>query len=62
MVIPSAFVEMGHHALVLEAPLYGMGFWLMELWRRGVNDLRGKGSQGTHMGSITIGREGVFLE
>ena len=32
----------------------------MEEWRRGrVNDLRGKGSQGTHMGSITIGREGV---
>ena len=43
MVIPLAFVEMGHHALALEAPLYGMGFWLMELWGRGVNGLRGKG-------------------
>ena len=43
MVIPSAFVEMGHHALALETPLYGMGFCLMELWRRGVNGLRGKG-------------------
>ena len=55
MVITSSFVEMGYHALALEAPLYGMGFWLLELWRRGVNYLRGKGSQGTHMGSITIG-------
>ena len=43
MVIPSAFVEMGHHALALEALLYGMGFWLMEQWRRGLNGLRGKG-------------------
>ena len=60
MVIPSAFVEMGHHALALEEPLYGMGFWLMALWRKGVNDLRGKGSQDTHTGSITIRREGVF--
>ena len=43
MVIPSSFVEIGHHYLALEAPLYGMGFWLMELWRRGVNGLIGKG-------------------
>ena len=60
MVIASAFVEMGHYALALEAPLYGMGFWLMELWRRGVNELRGKWSQGTHTCNITIGRGGVF--
>ena len=41
--------------------LFGMEAWLVEQWRRGrVNDLRGKGSQGTHTGSITIGREGVF--
>ena len=43
MVIPSVWKEMGHHALALESPLYRMEFWLMELWRRGVNDLRGKG-------------------
>ena len=43
MVIPSSFVEMGHHGLALEAPLYEMGFWLIELWRRGVNGLKGKG-------------------
>ena len=46
MVIPFAFVEMGHHALDLEAPLYGMGFWLMEQWRkwrRGVNGLKKEG-------------------
>ena len=43
MVIPSSFMEMGHHALALESPLYAMGLWLMELWRRGVNGLRGKG-------------------
>ena len=41
--------------------LFGMEAWLMEQWRRGrVNGLRGKGSQGTHMGNITIGREGAF--
>ena len=51
----------GHHTLALGAPLNGMKTWLVEQWRRGrVNDLRGKGSQGTHMGNITIGREGVF--
>ena len=53
---------MGHHALVLEAPLslFGMEAWLMEQWRRGrVNGLRGKGSEGTHTGSIMIEREGV---
>ena len=34
----------------------------MEEWRRGrVNDFSGKGSQGTHMGNVTIGRERVFL-
>ena len=60
MVIPSTYVEMSHHAIALEAPLYGMGFWLMELWRRGVNDLRGKRSQGTHSGSITVWKEGMF--
>ena len=60
MVMPSSFVEMGHHALALEAPLYGMDSWFMELWRRGGNDLRGRESQGTHIGSIMIGREGVF--
>ena len=60
MVIPSVWVEMGHNALALEAPL-SMG-WSLVLWSNrgeGVNDLRGKGSQGTHTGSITIGREGV---
>ena len=36
-------------------------FGSMEEWRRGrVNDLGGKGSQGTHMGSIMIGSDGVF--
>ena len=41
--------------------LFGMEYWLVEQWRRGrVNGLRGKGSQGTHTGIITIGREGVF--
>ena len=60
MVIPSTFAEMGHDPLALEPPLYGMGFWLLELWRRGVNGLRGKGSQGTHTGNIMIRREGVF--
>ena len=36
-------------------------FGSMEEWRRGrVNGLRGKWSQGTHTGNITIGREGVF--
>ena len=61
MVIPSFLVEMGHRALALEAPL-SMG-WSLGLWSNGgegVNDLRGKGSQGTHMGNITIGREGLF--
>ena len=60
MVIPSILVGMGHHALALEAPL-SMG-WSLGLWRNGgegVYDLRGKGSQGTHMGNIMIGREGV---
>ena len=53
---------MGHHALALEAPLKWNGsFGSMEESRRErVNDLRGKGSQGTHMGSITIGSEGVI--
>ena len=33
----------------------------MEGWRRGrVNGLRGKWSQGTHSGSITIWKEGMF--
>ena len=61
-VIPSVWVEMGHHALALgSTSLYGMEAWLVEQWRRGrVNSLRGKGSQGNHMGNITIGREGVF--
>ena len=62
MVIPSTLVEMGHHAVYLEAPL-SMG-WSLSLWSNGgegVNDLRGKGSQGTHTGSIMRGR-GVFLE
>ena len=61
MVIPSVLVEMGHHALALEVPL-SMG-WSLGLWSNGgegVNDLRGKGSQGTHTCSIMIGREGVF--
>ena len=55
---------MGHHALALGAPLKWNGsFGSMEKRRSGrVNDLRGKGSQGTHTGSITIGREGVFSE
>ena len=36
-------------------------FGSMEKWKRGkVNGLRGKWSKGTHTGSITIGREGVF--
>ena len=46
MIITSAFVEMGHHSLALEAPLYGMWFWLMDQgrkWRRGVNGLRDVG-------------------
>ena len=62
MVIPSVWVEMGHHALAWgSTSLYGMEAWFVEQWRRGrVNVLRGKGSQGTHMGSITIGREGFF--
>ena len=51
---------MGHHALALGAPLNGMDSWLVEQWKKGVNGLRDKGSQGTHMGSIVIGREGVF--
>ena len=53
---------MGHHAYLGEAPLLGMGnYGSMEEWRRGrVNELRGKGSQGTDMGSITIGSEGVI--
>ena len=44
------------------APLLGMGsYGSMEEWRRGrVNDLRGKWSQGTHMGSIMIWSEGVI--
>ena len=57
MVIPFFRVEMGHHALALEAPL-SLG-WNLGLWSNGVegaNDLRGKGSQGTHTGSIMIGR------
>ena len=41
--------------------LFWMEAWLVEQWRRGrVNGLRGKGSQGIDMGSIIIGREGVF--
>ena len=52
---------MEHHALALEAPLYGMESWLVELWRRrGLNELKGKGSLGTYIGIIMIGREGVF--
>ena len=40
--------------------LFGMEAWLVEQWIRGrVNGLRVKGSQGTHMGNIMIGR-GVF--
>ena len=36
-------------------------FGSMDKWRRErVNGLRGKWSQGTHMGSITIGIDGVF--
>ena len=61
MVIPSFLVEMGHHSLALEAPL-SMG-WSLSFWSNGgegVNDLRGKGSQGTHTGIIMLGREGVF--
>ena len=63
MVIPFVWVEMGHHSLAWgSTSLYGMEASLVEKWRRGrVNGLRGKGSQGTHTGSITIGREGVFL-
>ena len=38
MVIPLAFVEMGHHALALEAPLYEMGFGL---WANG--EIKGEG-------------------
>ena len=63
MVIPSVWVEMGHHALALEAPLYEMGFLayrLMEQMRERGEWLERCGSQGTHMGSIMIGREGVF--
>ena len=62
MVTSFVWVEMGQHALALGAPLNGMGsYGSMEEWRRGrVNDLRVKWSQGTHMGSITIGSEGVF--
>ena len=61
MVIPSLWVEMGHHGLAWgSTSLYGMEAWLVEQWRRGrVNGLRGKGSQGNHMGNIMIGREGV---
>ena len=61
-VIASVWVKMGHHALALGSTyLFRMEAWLVEQWRRGrVNGLRGKGSQGTHTGSITIGREGVF--
>ena len=61
MVIPFVRMEMGHHALALEAPL-SMG-WSLGIWSNGgegVNDLRGKGSQGTHTRSIPIGRGGVF--
>ena len=48
---------MGHHTLALGAPLKWNGsFGSMEEWRRGrVNELIAKGSQGTHMGNITIG-------
>ena len=53
-------MEMGHHALALGAPLNGMESWLMDQWKRGLNVLRVKGSQGTHTGNIMIGREGVF--
>ena len=44
-----------------KSPLIGMGsYGSMEEWRRQrVNGLRGKWSQGTHMGIITIGSEGV---
>ena len=56
------WVEMGHHALSWgRTSLYGMEAWLVEQWKRGrVNGLRDRGSQSTHTGSITIGREGVF--
>ena len=55
--IPS-LVGMGHHALVWKSTSQWMGsYGSMEEWRRGrVNDLRGKGSQGTHTSSVTIGR------
>ena len=55
--IPS-LVGMGHHALAWERTHQWMGsYGSMEEWRRGrVNGLRGKRSQGTHMGSVTIGR------
>ena len=61
MVIPSVFMEMGHHALALEAPLSMR--WSLGLWSNGgegVSALRNFSSQVIHMGSITIGREGVF--
>ena len=62
MVIPSAFVEMGHHALALEAPLYGMGFF--SYGAREKMEERGEwlercGSQGNHVGKVIVGREGI---
>ena len=55
--IPS-LVGMGHHALAWESTSLRNG----ELWLNGgmeermVNGLRGKWSQGTHTGSVMIGR------
>ena len=55
-------VGMGHHALAWESTSLRIGsYGSMEEWRRGkVNSLRGEWSQGTHMGSIMIGSEGVI--
>ena len=57
-------VGMGHHALAGRAPLLeggAMAQWKDGGWRRGrVNGLRGKWSQGTHSGSITICKEGMI--
>ena len=62
MKLPS-LVGMGHHALAWESTSQWMGsYGSMDEWRRGrVNDLRCKGSQGTPMGSVTIGRGEVVL-
>ena len=60
-VIPS-LDGMGHHVLAwrstsLERGSYGsMGGWM----RGRVNGLRRKWSQGTHLGSITVCKEGMF--